>query len=171
MASIRSLLFEGVRVSAIMAVGDVICQKVVEKRELRDVDLKRVLKFSSVGLLYIGPALKFWYGSLDKIVPKNGSTFKRGLKKMALDQICFAPVFLAGVISVFGLVNGDEPAVIKERLRKDYKTVLTGNYMLWPPAQIINFTFIPINYQVVFAQFVALFWNIYLSLKLNDDNK
>lgn len=39
--------------------------------------------------------------------------------------------------------------------------------MLWPMAQFINFTFVPLQYQVIYVQCIALLWNSYLSMMLN----
>ncbi|XP_011182356.2 mpv17-like protein [Zeugodacus cucurbitae] len=169
--SIRALISEGLRVGVIMAGGDVLCQTLVEKRELRNVDVNRMLKFGAVGVIYVGPVLKIWYGTLEKIVPKGSPPLKRALKKVALDQTLFAPAFIASLIGIFGLVNGESIPTIEDRFRNDYLTILSRNYMLWPAAQVINFSLVPLNYQVLYAQFISLIWNIYLSMKLNDEKK
>ncbi|XP_067636100.1 mpv17-like protein [Eurosta solidaginis] len=169
--SLQSLFYEGVRVAGIMGAGDVICQTWVDKRKINNIDVGRTLRFASVGLFYVGPALKIWYGTLDKIVNKADPPFKRGLKKMALDQFAFAPGFVASLIGIFGLMNGDSTKTVQKRLKKDYLDILIKNYMLWPPAQMINFSLVPIQYQVFFAQVVAVIWNTYLSMALNDDKK
>ncbi|XP_004520122.1 mpv17-like protein [Ceratitis capitata] len=169
--SIRALITEGIRVGAIMGAGDALCQTWVENRELRNLDVNRMLRFASVGVVYVGPALKIWYGALDKIVSKSNPPMKRALKKMAIDQTAFAPAFIASLIGIFGLINGETTTVIKERFQNDYLSILSRNYMLWPAAQVINFSLVPLNYQVLYAQFVSLIWNTYLSMKLNDEQK
>ncbi|XP_036318631.1 mpv17-like protein [Rhagoletis pomonella] len=171
MTTFRALLTDSARVGFIMGAGDVISQTWVEKRDLRNIDVNRMLRFASVGIIFVGPVLKTWYGTLDKFVPKTDPPFKRGLKKMALDQLVFTPGFVASVLGVIGLANGQTRAQIKETLREDYFMILSRNYMLWPAAQIINFSVVPINYQVLFAQFVAVIWNTYLSMKLNEEKK
>lgn len=169
--SIRALISEGLRVGVIMAAGDALCQTFVEKRELHNVDVNRMLKFGAVGVVYVGPILKVWYGTLDKIVPKESPPLKRALKKMALDQTVFAPSFIASLIGIFGLINGESISTIQNRFKNDYFTIMSRNYMLWPAAQVINFSVVPLNYQVLYAQFISLIWNIYLSMKLNNETK
>lgn len=44
------------------------------------------------GLALIGPTLHFWYGSLGTIVKASGNT--GAILRLALDQLCFAPVFI-----------------------------------------------------------------------------
>jgi protein Mpv17 len=41
--------------------------------------------------------------------------------------------------------------------------VIQANFALWIPAQIVNFSLVPLNYQVLFGNVVALLWNVYLS--------
>ena len=44
---------------------------------------------------------------------------------------------------------------------------LITNYKIWPVAQTLNFTFVPMQHRVGFVQIVAIFWNAYLSWMAN----
>lgn len=44
-----------------------------------------------------------------------------------------------------------------------FVSLLTASRKVWTPAQIINFTYVPLNFRVLFASFVALGWNAYLA--------
>lgn len=35
--------------------------------------------------------------------------------------------------------------------------------ILWPAGQLINFAFVPLQYQVTFVMFIAFWWAVYLS--------
>ena len=50
-----------------------------------------------------------------------------------------------------------------DHMKENYTAAVTMNWAMWIPAQLINFKFVPPQYQVLFANFVALFWNAYLS--------
>lgn len=39
--------------------------------------------------------------------------------------------------------------------------------MIWPIATSINLWFMPVQYQVLFANFIGLFWNVVLSYIAN----
>lgn len=59
------------------------------------------------------------------------------------------------------------PSEIKEMLQERYIETMITNYKIWPLAQVINFTFVPIQHRVGFVQLVAIFWNAYLSWMAN----
>jgi hypothetical protein len=72
----------------------------------------------------------------------------------------------------------DEPLQVDkpltDRLPELLPDLLVSNWMLWIPAQAINFRFTPVKFQVLFTNIVALVWNSYLSFstrQLNDKDK
>jgi protein Mpv17 len=44
-----------------------------------------------------------------------------------------------------------------------YVDMMLTNYKLWIPAQAVNFFFVPVHYQVLASNFIALVWNTYMS--------
>lgn len=113
-----------------------------------------------------GPGLRFWYGFMDRKL-KGRTPAIKSLKKVLLDQLGTSPIFLATFISVMGALQGEDVQGIKNKLKTEYKDVLITNYYIWPWIQMANFTVVPLNYQVLVVQVVAIFWNIYLSWKTN----
>ena len=121
--------------------------------------------------MYISPALHFWYGRgvplvTSKVFGNNLSPFMKSVGGMVFDQLLFAPILLSGFfvfngfIQTFdmdGLKNG-----VKECKSKIKETMMT-NWKIWPAATLINFYYLPPQYRVLFANFIGLFWNTYLS--------
>ncbi|KAJ8734079.1 hypothetical protein PYW07_014630 [Mythimna separata] len=161
----RPYLVQAVQTGALMGSGDLISQTFIERNRISDVDLTRTLKFSSIGFFVGGPALRVWYGALYKYVGSSGTAV--ALKKVFIDQIVFAPLFLFAILSAVAFMQGKDPDKIISDLEANYLDVLKSNYLLWPWVQIVNFAYVPLQYQVLLVQVVALFWNTYLSWKTN----
>ena len=76
--------------------------------------------------VFQGPAVRAWYNALDKII---GPLAKRAaLKKMAADQLFFAPSFLTIFVSYMALTQGGGKQEIIQKLKKEYLQILTTNY-------------------------------------------
>lgn len=113
-----------------------------------------------------GPTVRTWYGLLAKRITHPNATV-RTVQKLAIDQFIFAPIFIAQLVSIISYMQHQDVNKIQEKLKNEYLDILVANYYLWPAVQIINFRFIPLNYQVLFTQTVAVLWNIYISWKTN----
>lgn len=117
-----------------------------------------------------GPGLRLWYGFLNNFY-KTGSKTIITLKKVATDQLVFAPIFLGSLLTVIGTLQGNSPGKVVSKLQKEYPDILASNYKVWPLVQLVNFYLMPLNYQVLFVQIVAIFWNTYVSWKTNLEPK
>ena len=126
----------------------------------KSVDVKRTLTFTFLGAFLVGPALHFWYGILGKIVTVGGS-LGAGVR-LGLDQLAFAPVFLATFLSALFAIEGNTDK-LPNKLKQDLFPTVVANWKIWVPFQFLNFRFVPANLQVGAANVIALAWNVYLS--------
>lgn len=110
------------------------------------------------------------------------------LARLALDQTVWAPVFIAVFFSAMSILQvrvglgccccvcahrhppmphtarpQGKPEEIIPNLKQNVWAAMLVNWKLWPAANFINFKFVPPQLQVLFANFVALIWNFYLS--------
>lgn len=92
------------------------------------------------------------------------------LKKVACDQIIFAPCFIYAFLGTLGMVQKRNLDAVKKDIKKNYKDILFTNYKIWPAVQVANFYLTPLNYQVLVVQIVAILWNSYLSWKTQLSN-
>ena len=156
-------MFSSCFLGILVATGDVVTQQFVEQKGLNH-NFSRTARMGVVGLI-IGPVLRTWYLTLDRIVP--GAAKTAGFKKMLVDQSLFAPVMICFFFGVTETLAGKSLRDIKEMLQERYTDALITNYKIWPLAQTLNFTFVPIQHRVGFVQIVAIFWNAYMSWLTN----
>ncbi|KAL0895774.1 hypothetical protein ABMA27_011825 [Loxostege sticticalis] len=161
----RPYLVQAIQTGTLMATGDIISQTFIERKSFKDVDLKRTVGFSSIGFFVGGPALRVWYGLLNNHIGSDGKAV--ALKKVFVDQVVFAPAFLLLILTAVGTLQGKNWENIEKDVEANYLDVLKTNYYVWPWVQLVNFYYIPLQYQVLVVQSVALFWNTYLSWKTN----
>ena len=143
--------------------GDVFAQFMFEDAARNGCDWRRAGVFALLGFALVGPCLHFWYSSLSKIVAATGAVGNASAGvSLALDQLVFAPTFLAVFIASLFTVEGNASAV-PAKLRQDWASTVVTNWKIWVPFQFLNFRFVPVNLQVLAANVIALAWNTYMS--------
>eukprot|EP01017_Pseudomicrothorax_dubius_P021918 TRINITY_DN2358_c0_g1_i2.p1 TRINITY_DN2358_c0_g1~~TRINITY_DN2358_c0_g1_i2.p1 ORF type:complete len:212 (+),score=29.53 TRINITY_DN2358_c0_g1_i2:75-710(+) len=159
----------------LMAAGDITCQLIVEKRK-KTYDAMRTIKLASIGGFVVAPALHFWYGPglsfcVNRLVPRIipgskefvSTRFGGAFVGMLIDQLTFSFLCNGGVI--FGmeyLSRWDVKKAYDSMTSKLWETQL-ANWKVWPFALMFNFSMVPLQYRVLFANFIGFFWNTYLS--------
>ncbi len=163
----RPILTKCITSAAIGFTADIICQVFFSEafqksKKLADVtvDFRRTLHFTAIAGLLSAPVGHFWYRFIFKQIP--GTTVGPVLKRLFFDQVIFAPVFLPFFFSLALTLEGKSEK-IPAKLENDLIPTLMSNYVLWLPAQFVNFKYVPTRYNVLFANFVGFFWSIYLS--------
>ncbi|XP_031473754.1 protein sym-1 [Nymphaea colorata] len=141
-------------------IGDSISQLLIER--VPTWDLKRTFLFAFLGMVLVGPTLHFWYLSLSQLVSLSGvsGVFLR----LLLDQFIFSPLFIGVFLSTLVVLEG-RPSEVLPKLRQEWFSAVIANWQLWIPFQFLNFLFVPQIFQVLFANVVAVAWNVILSFK------
>jgi len=138
----------------------VIAQHVVEKTESHD--YARTLRLTGFGGVVAAPLLSNWYRFLDQHIHMS-TPFKALIARVGMDQLLFAPCFIAVFFSAQGALEGKNTEQIKEKLQDGYPQALINNYKLWPAVQLFNFYVTPLRHRLMITNIVALGWNTYLS--------
>nr|XP_030125681.3 protein Mpv17 isoform X4 [Taeniopygia guttata] len=99
----------------------------------------------------------------------HGHHCSRTLKMMGIGFCFVGPVVGSWYRILDWLIPGNTKvvAVKKVILDQDYMDALMTNYCIWPPVQIANFYFVPLQHRLAVVQCVAIVWNCYLSWKAN----
>lgn len=119
-----------------------------------------------MGTFYVAPILHVMYSRvLPALVPEV--TAVGAVKKLLIDQLGAAPFIMLGFFPAINFVEGKPFSQSVQDLKEKYYATMIANYKIWPPANLINFMFVPIQYQVLWANFVSLFFNAVLSYMHN----
>ncbi|CAB9502417.1 Peroxisomal membrane protein 2 [Seminavis robusta] len=168
------LMTKGLTGAIIAATGDVLCQAGTftptdgKKTSfwLHGWDVRRSFHFFVLGLTFVAPTSHYWYGGMAVHPWTRGQSFYQISKRVALDQFVWTPVFFVIWLSGFwtmeanGHVTGNQ---IQNQLTTHLPDVMMANWLLWIPAQYLNFYACPVKFQVLFTNVVELAWNAYLS--------
>ncbi|KAI1327112.1 hypothetical protein F5Y16DRAFT_372655 [Xylariaceae sp. FL0255] len=127
-------------------------------------DFERLTRFMAYGFA-MAPIQFKWFGLLSRTFPiTKTSAFVPALKRVAVDQIVFAPVSVALFFSVMTIAEGGGRRAVTLKLKDMYLPTLKANFMVWPAVQIINFRLMPMPFQLPFVSTIGIAWTAYLSL-------
>ena len=146
---------------------DLICGRMSEKRTADDplpaaecFNWTRSLHMSAAGLT-TGVVTHYWYILLDKRLGVL-RTAKTITTKILLDQILFSPVNLAVYFSTIGLMERSSLTRVKDELiEKGMEQIYVAEWLIWPPAQFVNFYFLPLRYRILWDNLISLGFDIY----------
>uniref|UniRef100_A0AAQ6AP34 Mitochondrial inner membrane protein Mpv17 n=1 Tax=Amphiprion ocellaris TaxID=80972 RepID=A0AAQ6AP34_AMPOC len=120
-----------VTAGSLVGVGDVISQQLIERRGLAQHNVQRTTKMMSIGFFFVGPVVGSWYKVLDRLVV--GGTKSAAMKKMLVDQLCFAPCFLGAFLCISGALNGLTVDENIAKLKRDsISTIVTTDEAVQP---------------------------------------
>ena len=55
-----------------------------------------------------------------------------------------------------GFTNGDGPAAVAAKVKRDLMTQVTGSWTVWPIAHAINFRFIPTSQRLLYINTIQV---------------
>lgn len=135
------------------------------QRDATHASALRTARMMVWGGLGFAPIAHTWYNLIERLAP--GSTATAVVKKIALDQIFFAPAisttFYTATQSLEGKSLSEALAVAKEKV----PPTLRVNYMVWPLVHLFTFNFVPLQYRILYINFVSIGWSTFLSQMTN----
>lgn len=155
----RPLLTQSVTTAVLFATGDITAQQLVEKKGAKGHDVARTARMALYGGCVFGPVATTWFGFLQRNVVFRNKRVEM-LSRVACDQLGFAPVMIGVFLGSMATMEGNSA---HQRIENVWWPALKANWMLWPLAQTINFTFIPLHHRVLFVNIISIGWNSYLS--------
>jgi len=115
-----------------------------------------------------GVLCHYWYNHLDRIYSaSNHRQIKIVIKKILCDQIIFSPILIVACLLAACIMNGREKENIFKEVTHKGQELYLAEWLLWPPAQFINFYFLPTRYRVLYDNIISLFYDVYTSYVQN----
>ncbi len=112
-------------------------------------DFERLTRFMAYGFC-MAPVQFRWFKFLERIFPiTKTSAFGPAMKRVAFDQLIFAPLGLVCFFTTMTVAEGGGRRAVSNKLRDMYVPTLKANYIVWPAVQIVNFRLMPVQFQLV----------------------
>ncbi|KAJ8379394.1 hypothetical protein SKAU_G00001720 [Synaphobranchus kaupii] len=161
------ILTKSVTSGILSALGNLLSQALESRKKRTDGDLKKDInilgpaRFAIYGLCFTGPLSHYFYQLMDLLFPSTVPYCT--LKRLLLDRLVFAPAFLLLFFFVMNILEGRTFSAFQGKVRAGYWLALKMNWKVWTPFQFININYVPVQFRVLFANLVALFWYAYLA--------
>lgn len=138
-----------------------------EEKKENIINWKRVSTTSLFGIGFVGPVGHFWYEGLDRFIRSRLALRPNSLRfaasKVAIDGFIFGPLDLFIFFTYMGLSTGKSVSQIKADVKRDFIPAIILEGGLWPPVQFANFRFVPVRYQLLYANLFCLLDSCFLS--------
>ncbi|KAL1450866.1 hypothetical protein WDU94_003180 [Cyamophila willieti] len=119
------------------------------------------LSGASVGIL-----CHHGYRLLDALYP--GRAIKTVAKKVLFDQLCISPVIICAFFLTLGALEGASRGQILTEITDKGKRLYLAEWVVWPPAQVVNFYFLSTRYRVLYDNTISLGYDVYTSYVKHD---
>lgn len=161
------ILTKSVTSGILSALGNLLSQ-ILEARkkakngvQVNEIDTAGAARYAVYGLFITGPLSHYFYQLMEVWMPSTDPLCI--VKRLLLDRLIFAPGFLLIFYFVMTVLEGKGGRDFEKKMRGSYWTALKMNWKVWTPFQFININFVPVQFRVLFANMIALFWYAYLS--------
>lgn len=152
-------------------------------------DFQRLTRFMAYGFC-VAPLQFRWFRFLEHAFPMTKtSAFGPAMKRVVFDQLVYAPFGVGLFFVAMTVAEGGGRRAVSSKLRYMYVPTLKANYVVWPAVQIVNFRFMPVQFQLVgsrrpprpvrslltcpgkqpFVSTIGIAWTAYLSLTNSSD--
>lgn len=163
----KNLFYTNVLLSmGLSTMGDLLEQSYeIHTNEISKYDLERTSHMAISGGT-AGVICHNWYIFLDKIL--IGRSIYVVIKKLLLDQCICSPIIILSFFASVALFEDDPLENFTEEVRDKFWTLYVAEWVVWPPAQIFNFYFLPTRYRVLYDNTISLGYDIYTSKVKHD---
>lgn len=126
-------------------------------------DPARCARLVAFSVLVGTPMSHYWYQLLDAAVMPSAPTAPPAVAlKVLLDQGVQTPFGMALFFATLKLLEGRPMEVVPE-VKAKLMPALIANYYVWPLAQLVNFTMVPLDLRILYVNVISIAWTAYIS--------
>lgn len=158
------ILTKSITSGILSALGNLLSQTLEARKKAKngnEIDPAAAARFAIYGLCITGPVSHYFYQLMEVWMPSTDPYCI--VKRLLLDRLFFAPAFLLLFYFVMNILEAKGWGDFEKKMRGSYWTALKMNWKVWTPFQFININFVPVQFRVLFANMIALFWYAYLA--------
>ncbi|XP_061585979.1 peroxisomal membrane protein 2 [Cololabis saira] len=161
------ILTKSVTSGILSALGNLLSQGLEARKKAKsgasvnDIDVAGIARYAIYGLVITGPVSHVFYQLMELWMPTTDPLCI--VKRLMLDRLVFAPGFLLLFYFVMNVLEAKGWEDFEKKMRGSYWTALKMNWKVWTPFQFVNINFVPVQFRVLFANMIALFWYAYLA--------
>lgn len=158
----KYLFYTNVTISTIISLcGDLVEQSYeYHIKEIEKYDFERTAHMAFSGSV-AGVICHHWYIFLDKIIV--GRSIDMVVKKLILDQFICSPIIIMSFFATVAIFEDNPLDNFNKEVKDKFWTLYKAEWVVWPPAQIINFYFLPTRFRVLYDNTISLCYDVYTS--------
>lgn len=115
----------------------------------------------------VGVICHYWYRFLDSRLP--GKTIGTVIRKVVIDQFICSPLCIGMFFLTLAILERNDWEEFKREVKNKAHKLYIAEWVVWPPAQIINFYFLPTRYRVLYDNTISLGYDVYTSQVKHDN--
>lgn len=123
----------------------------------------------AVSGMSVGIICHYWYRYLDSKLP--GRSTKIVFKKVIIDQLICSPLCISAFFLTLGVLEMSSLAELRQEIKEKAHRLYLAEWVVWPPAQVINFYFLPTRFRVLYDNTISLGYDVYTSQVKHDKPK
>ncbi|XP_050526415.1 mpv17-like protein [Daktulosphaira vitifoliae] len=154
-------LVRGLAIYSITWPASSVIQQALDPTWNKEIDIKRAIKFSLYGALYVAPTLYAWMRFASFIWPTH--TVVSHVTKAVIEQFSYGPFATASFFFFMTLLDGGSIEDAKQEVQKKFFPTWKVAVTVWPVLQTINYCVVPPNNRLIFVSFAGLAWTVFLA--------
>lgn len=158
----RNLIYTNVLLSVgISSLGDTLEQTYeLTEKDIEKYDPMRTMQMGFSGF-FAGLICHHWYNILDRVI--IGRSIGMAIRKLLLDQFFCTPVVILSFFATVAIFEDNPWDNFNEEVADKFWILYKAEWVVWPPAQLVNFYFLPTKYRVLYDNTISLGYDIYTS--------